>query len=117
MQYYEFEHTFQIHHVAINAKDTDTLLLNVAKKKDVCGKCSANTHVAVDCTNQFKCINCEGDHPAWSRQCSVFKSELDVQKIKITNNISTSHQTDSNSHLIQQQRVLITILHKIIQTM
>lgn len=58
------------------------------KDSEICGKCSDSTHGSAECNNSPKCNNCDGNHPSWSRQCPKFKTELDIQKIKVTNNVS-----------------------------
>ena len=45
-------------------------------------------HIEHSCNNTIKCANCQGNHPADSRDCMVWKREKEVNQIKYTNNIS-----------------------------
>lgn len=41
-----------------------------------CAKCGTTGHSADDeCTSEFHCANCDGDHPAYSRSCVAWKRE------------------------------------------
>ena len=59
-------------------------------KSPVCKKCggSGSDHIEHSCNNTIKCANCQGNHPADSRDCMVWKREKEVNQIKYTNNIS-----------------------------
>ena len=58
-------------------------------KPPVCKKCGGigADYVELKCTNPINCINCEGSHPADSRDCTVWKREKEINHVKITNNI------------------------------
>ena len=53
----------------------------------VCAKCTLKTHNEKECTvtdqNLYKCSNCNGNHPAWSRDCPKFIKEKKVCKYKV----------------------------------
>ncbi len=54
-----------------------------------CPHCGDDSHVSEDCTATSKhCINCKGAHSASSKDCPVWKTEREVNKIKYTQNIS-----------------------------
>ena len=59
-------------------------------KSPVCKKCgeSGSDHIELSCNNPIKCANCQGNHPADSRDCLVWKKEKEINTIKYTNNIS-----------------------------
>ena len=59
-------------------------------KSPVCKKCgeSGSDHIELSCNNAIKCANCQGNHPADSRDCLVWKKEKEINTIKYTNNIS-----------------------------
>ena len=59
-------------------------------KSPVCKKCrgSGSDHIEHSCNNTIKCANCQGNHPADSRDCMVWKREKEFNQIKYTNNIS-----------------------------
>ncbi|XP_055941879.1 uncharacterized protein LOC129971926 [Argiope bruennichi] len=45
-----------------------------------CAKCSADDHETSVCSSQtFKCLNCSGSHPAYSRDCPKWKMEKEIQ--------------------------------------
>ncbi|XP_029707544.1 uncharacterized protein LOC115254284 [Aedes albopictus] len=52
-----------------------------------CVNCSNNFH-GDECSEASLCWNCKGDHRPTSRQCPVYKKEVDVIKIKVRENIS-----------------------------
>lgn len=43
---------------------------------------------ADNCTNNIQCVNCKGDHPAYSRPCPFWKQEKEIIKLKISANTS-----------------------------
>ena len=47
-------------------------------------------HENDSCTSPSKCINCSGDHPAYSRSCTKWIFLKEVQNIKILCNLSFS---------------------------
>lgn len=52
-----------------------------------CVNCSNNFH-GDECGESPLCWNCKGDHRPTSRQCPVYKKELEVMKIKVRDNVS-----------------------------
>ena len=59
-------------------------------KSAVCKKCgeSGSDHVELSCNKPPKCANCNGNHPADSRDCIAWKREKEINTVKYTNNIS-----------------------------
>ena len=56
-------------------------------RHEVCPNCGSTDHVNSQenpCTASSKCVNCQGDHPAYSRGCPKWKIEKKVQEIKVT---------------------------------
>ncbi|KAF8784776.1 hypothetical protein HNY73_010414 [Argiope bruennichi] len=46
-------------------------------------------HETSVCSSQtFKCLNCSGSHPAYSRDCPKWKTEKEIQSLKVRRNIS-----------------------------
>lgn len=43
-------------------------------------------HETKDCTKQFNCANCQGNHAAYSRECNIWKTE--IMEVKYRRNIS-----------------------------
>ena len=79
-------HIYQTHLDAITARNSATKCL----KSPVCKKCgeSGSDHIELCCNNPIKCANCQGNHPADSRDCLLWKKEKEINTIKYTNNIS-----------------------------
>ena len=48
----------------------------------------AEGHNLDDCQNKLKCVNCQGDHVAISRDCPKWKIEKDIVTLKYTEKIS-----------------------------
>ena len=48
------------------------------KDRDLCVRCGGDDHFAGECTNDPKCVNCSGNHPANSTDCPtyIFRSEV-----------------------------------------
>ena len=61
---------------------------NSCKGKAVCGGCGEEGHNLDDCQNKPKCVNCQGDHVAISRNCPKWKVEKDIVTLKYTEKIS-----------------------------
>ena len=60
-------------------------------KQSVCAKCSSIEHTSSHdspCAATSKCTNCHGPHASFDRSCPVWKREQEVQKLKVTLNIS-----------------------------
>lgn len=58
--------------------------------REACARCS-NTepnHDFQNCTSEAKCINCSGNHPAFSRSCPKWSLEKKIQETKHKLNIS-----------------------------
>ena len=71
---------FQCHrfgHTSKNCKNTKR-----------CGNCGDDDHG--DCDRPSHCVNCDGDHAAYDRDCPQWKMEKEIQTIKAKNNISYS---------------------------
>ena len=61
---------------------------NLCKGKAVCAGCGEEGHNLNDCQNEPKCVNCQGDHVAISRDCPKWKIEKDIVTLKYTEKIS-----------------------------
>lgn len=57
------------------------------KCKPVCCTCGEDGH-QLPCTRPPKCCNCEGNHPASSKDCPVWIKEKEIQRIRVTQKIS-----------------------------
>lgn len=53
-----------------------------------CLNCSGDYHGEGECGEASLCRNCKGDHRPASRQCPVYKKEVEVIKIKVRDNLS-----------------------------
>ena len=61
---------------------------NKCKRNLVCARCSGNDHNDQQCEKEYKCSNCKENHPSYSKKCSYYKREFDIQHIRIKNCIS-----------------------------
>ena len=64
---------------------------NACKKETVCASCGSPDHTHTHdtpCQNKAICINCKGNHPAFSRECPIWKKEKEVQIVKTEKNVS-----------------------------
>ena len=53
-----------------------------------CFRCGDKDHRGDDCTKDAKCRNCQGGHMASSKDCPMWKTEKEIQRVKSMNNIS-----------------------------
>lgn len=58
-------------------------------KEQIC-VCGNAPHPGSSCPDPIKCINCQGQHSARSRNCPVYKEEAEIQRIKTLEKISFS---------------------------
>ena len=59
-------------------------------RNPVCAKCGTEeeNHDFETCSNPQKCANCKGPHPAFSRECPLWKEEKEILNLKYTKNLS-----------------------------
>ena len=63
--------------------------LSSCRGQVTCAHCGERSHTTEDCTaSSKKCINCNGEHSASSRECPQWKKQVDINRIKYTQNIS-----------------------------
>ena len=56
--------------------------------KLICQTCGEEDHESTDCKTEPKCVNCQGSHPASSKQCPCYVRESKILRVKYENNIS-----------------------------
>ncbi|GFU46496.1 uncharacterized protein TNCV_413841 [Trichonephila clavipes] len=61
---------------------------NVCRGQPTCPRCGESGHDSVDCTKKEQCLNCKGDHPAYSRSCPTWIIEKEITSVKIKEKIS-----------------------------
>lgn len=54
----------------------------------ICGSCSQAVHEGTSCLSPPKCVNCSGNHPVWSRECTAYLQERKIQELKTLKRIS-----------------------------
>ena len=56
----------------------------------ICGNCGGERHCSDDrnCKNTAKCVNCNGNHPVFSRDCPTWKKEKAILKVKYEKSIT-----------------------------
>ena len=53
------------------------------RKNEVCNKCGKEDHTdSQECTNEAKCVNCQGNHASNDKTCPKWKEEKEIQRIK-----------------------------------
>ena len=86
--------------------------------KLICFKCSEEGHEGFSCTNSPKCANCNEAHAASSKDCSLYKKEKEIQKLKVERNVtypearrifSAANNSTATSYASVTKRVLRTI--------
>jgi hypothetical protein len=61
---------------------------NCRRRLETCARCSTEGHGDASCVREFKCVNCLGNHPSFSKNCVRYKDECEVQKIKTVDKLS-----------------------------
>ena len=54
----------------------------------MCGRCAQPDHHGTARTSEAKCANCNGKHPAFSKDCPRWITEKEIQRIRKEQNIS-----------------------------
>jgi hypothetical protein len=59
------------------------------KRKACCARCGSLEHTSdAECKNTPHCVNCDGEHSSFSKDCPKWKEEKEIQRVRITQNIS-----------------------------
>ena len=58
------------------------------KREKVCGRCAQPDHQDTGCTTKAKCANCNGNHPAFSKDCPRWITEKEIQRVRTEQKIS-----------------------------
>ena len=58
------------------------------QRSPACAKCGKTEHDETQCDKPLHCINCDGNHAAFSKNCSKWLQEKEIQHLKHTMNIS-----------------------------
>ncbi|XP_046393616.1 uncharacterized protein LOC124161312 [Ischnura elegans] len=53
-----------------------------------CARCGEGKHENENCSSKAHCVNCDGDHPVYSRDCPKLKDEKKIVEIKTLEKIS-----------------------------
>lgn len=58
------------------------------KSERICASCSNEFHEPTQCVVASRCINCNGNHNNWNKECPHYKREVGIQKIKVQEKLS-----------------------------
>ncbi|GFW97237.1 uncharacterized protein TNCV_4784511 [Trichonephila clavipes] len=61
---------------------------NVCRGQPTCPRCGESGHDSADYTKKEQCLNCKGEHPAYSRSCPTWIIEKEITAVKIKEKIS-----------------------------
>ena len=75
---YQCYNCFKFGHGSDKCRNTDSL----------CNKCGEPGHKIANCINEFKCVNCTGDHKSTDKNCPKYLLEQEIIKEKIDKRIS-----------------------------
>ena len=58
--------------------------------RQTCSKCGEKDpdHAEEDCLKETRCANCQLDHPAYARTCTVYQKEKEIIEVKHKRNVS-----------------------------
>jgi hypothetical protein len=76
------------------------------KKPHICPNCGkSKAHEDKPCDQEVHCLNCGGNHPAWSRECPAWKREKKVMEIKTKEKLSVA-EARRRYHLLSPKPTL-----------
>ncbi|GFV06697.1 uncharacterized protein TNCV_2950191 [Trichonephila clavipes] len=78
----QFDRVYQIRSAAFGASDTTTGKMSVGASLPAL-RCGESGHDSADCTKKEQCVNCKGEHPAYSRFCPTWIKEKEITALKI----------------------------------
>ena len=58
------------------------------RRKEVCARCGTEGHGDRGCEEPARCVNCKGNHSAFSRECPQWKKEQEIQRVRTHNNLT-----------------------------
>ncbi|GFT26385.1 uncharacterized protein TNCV_264221 [Trichonephila clavipes] len=61
---------------------------NVCRGQPTCPRCGESGHDSADCKKKEQCLNCKGEHPAYSRSCPTWITKKEITAVKIKEKIS-----------------------------
>ena len=63
---------------------------NKCNSQVACGRCGTNEqdHSTRECRGKPYCVNCKGEHPAFSKKCPKFLEEKEIQSLRVKRKIS-----------------------------
>ena len=63
--------------------------MEASRGQQTCSKCGEKDpdHAEVDCLKEIRCVNCQLDHPAYPRTCTVYQKEKEIE-VKHKRNVS-----------------------------
>ncbi|XP_067142484.1 uncharacterized protein [Centruroides vittatus] len=56
--------------------------------KNLCAQCGTEGHNSTECKSTPHCVNCKDAHPSYSRKCTAWQREKEIQRVKTVKNIS-----------------------------
>ena len=58
--------------------------------RQTCSKCGEKDpdHAEEHCLKEIRCANCQQDHPAYARTCTVYQKEKEIIEVKHKRNVS-----------------------------
>jgi hypothetical protein len=74
----------------------------------VCARCGQEGHGDADCHADSACINCKGQHPAFSKECPEWLKQREITRIKFERNVTYREAADiaraSNGHSVTSSK-------------
>ena len=64
--------------------------MNKCNSQALCGRCGTREqdHSTRECRGKPQCVNCKGEHPAFSKKCPKFLEEKEIQSLRVKRKIS-----------------------------
>ena len=81
---------------------------NTCNRTLVCAKCGKSDHHDGDCREQPHCVNCSGNHPAFSKECPEWIKQREIMQIKAERGMSFG---DAKQFYLQQSKQVTTSYH------
>jgi len=87
------------------------------KRTACCARCGSSDHTDDrECRERPHCVNCDGEHSSFSKECPKWKIEKEIQRLKITQNISFQQARQQISPTTAPGQLYSSIVQKKVQT-
>ena len=85
------------------------------RRNPACAKCGKEDHDEANCDQPLHCVNCQGSHAAFSKNCPKWLEEREVQRLKHTLGISFPEARKRLQPTVPVQQSYASVAHTVKQ--